>query len=107
MDQIRALEELGKRIPDRLMPPEVPPGYDDWIEAFVELGTDRQLGQVAGPIPASSIDRHTAGWPDAEAAVFRRVMRAMDHAYLTHGDDDAEIPASDNPARDAFRARMR
>lgn len=92
-----------------MTPPDIAPGYDDWIEAFIELGTDRQIGQVFGPIPAASIDRHTNGWPEFEAAMFRRVIRAMDTVWLERQapDADAELPPSDNPARDAFRAKMR
>lgn len=61
----------------------------------------------AGPIPAATLDRYTAGWPDHEAEVFRYVMRAMDRAYLNSMSPDGDVPDSDNPARDAFRAAMR
>lgn len=37
---------------------------------------------MCGPIPAASIDRHTAGmdWEDVEE--FRACIRALDQAYL-------------------------
>lgn len=57
-------------------------GWEPWLAAFWELGTDRQLGMATGPIPAASIDRHTAGWPRDDAELFRRVIRALDGAYL-------------------------
>lgn len=90
------------------MPPDILPGTGEWFEAFIELGTDRQIGQVLGPIPAASIARHTAGWAMDEAACFRHVIRELDAVYLAHvnpgGDSGVEV--GDNPARDAFRAAM-
>ena len=101
-------------MPDHLSPPDLLPGADVWLSAFWELSTDRQIGMAAGPIPAASIARHTAGWADVEAEGFRRCIRAMDRAYLeaiAPGPDgkpkqrpDPAIAASDNPARDVFRA---
>ena len=93
-------------MPDRLYPPDVNPGAVAWLDDFFELGTDRQLtGYGAGPIPAASIARHVAGWPDYEAWQFRHVIRALDNAWLKRqsGDDDVDAPVSDNHARDAFR----
>lgn len=89
------------------MPPEILPGLEPWFEAFWELGTDRQIGQVVGPIPAASIDRHTAGWPDAEAQAFRRCIRAMDQVFLKSQRGSVSVPESEDPARDAFRSGMR
>ena len=75
---------------------------------FFELGTDRQLtAHGAGPIPAASICRHTDGWPDEEADMFRRVIRALDTAWLKSQLPDADMPETDNAVRDGFRARMR
>lgn len=101
-------------IPDHLTPPEILPGADAWLADFWELSTDRQIGMAAGPIPAASIARHTAGWDIIEAERFRSCIRAMDRAYLeavNPGPDgkakrrmDPAVAASDNPARDAFRA---
>lgn len=79
----RAVMRKARRpVPDNLFPPPVMSGWEPWLAAFWELGTDRQLGMATGPIPAASIDRHTAGWPRDDAAMFRRVMRALDGAYL-------------------------
>lgn len=103
----KALEEKNWRIPDHLYPPELPPGTDQWFSDFMELSTDRQMGMAAGPIPAGSIDRHVAGWPDDDAALFRKVIRAMDAVYLQSQKPDGAVPESDNPTRDAFRAVMR
>jgi hypothetical protein len=103
-----ALEEKGWRVPDSLYPPDVFPGTDRWLSDFWELGTDRPLIMGgAGPIPASSIDRHTAGWPEAEADTFRYAIRSMDRAFLNSLRPDGDSPVSDNPARDAFRAAMK
>ena len=94
-------------MPDHLLPPEIAPGYEDWLAAFWELCTDRQNGMAAGPIPAASIDRHTAGWPDHEAAAFRTCLRAMDAVMLKSNRDEPDMTETDNPARDAFRAANR
>ena len=103
-----ALADKGRRIPDHLFPPDVLPGCEGFLADFFELGTDRQLtGYGAGPIPSSSIARHVAGWPDVEANLFRHVIRALDGAWLKRQSPDAGAPESDNPARDAFRAKMR
>lgn len=106
--RIERYERLGKPVPADLAPPDLLPGYEDWIEAFWELGADRQLGQVAGPIPAASIARHTTDWPAHEASLFRRAIRAMDAIALKqmNGADEEGEP-SDNPARDSFRAAIR
>ena len=104
--RIEAIEEKGRRVPDRLYPPDVHPGAVAWLDDFFELGTDRQLtGYGAGPIPAASIARHVAGWCEHDAWQFRQVIRALDNAWLKRqsGDDDGDAPVSDNPARDAFR----
>ena len=37
---------------------------------------------AAGPIPASSIARHTADWAYDDALAFRICMRAMDEVFL-------------------------
>ena len=84
------------------------PGTEHWLGDFFELGTDRQIGTSGpGPIPASSLDRHTANWSEDEAEVFRFVIRELDRAYLNSLQPDGDVPESDNPARDAFRAVMR
>lgn len=88
-------------MPDHLIGPDVLPGYEEWFTAFYELSTDRQIGMAVGPIPAASIDRHGGG------ALFRRVIRAMDRVYLAHVRGDVDVPESENPARDSFRAAMK
>jgi len=104
--RVKALEALGKRVPDRLYPPEVNPGSVQWLDDFFELCTDRQLTNYgAGPIPAQSIFRHISGWPDGESTMFLIVIRALDAAWLKHQSPDSDVPESDNPARDAFRTR--
>lgn len=79
-----------------------------WLDDFFELGSDRAIGMNGpGPIPAASISRHTDGWPDDDEDTFRFVIRELDRAYLNSQRPDGDIPQSDNPARDAFRAVMR
>lgn len=62
--------------------PEILPGFASWYGDFFELSTDRQIGMAAGPLPAASIDRHTNGWDDDDADMFRACMRAMDLAFM-------------------------
>lgn len=109
----RTLRKAGSEIPGGLEPPELLPGLGGWYDDFLELSTDRQIGMGIGPIPASSIARHTAGWPEDDADAFRTCIRAMDAVYLDHaagkGRDrpSPDLAGSDNPARDAFRAAFR
>lgn len=61
------------------------PGGREILDAFFELSTDRQLGFSEGPIPFTAIDAYArrAGvdGPD-EFMQLRRLIRALDHAYL-------------------------
>lgn len=85
----RALRAQGKPIPAHYAAPEIQPGGEEWLSAFFDLSTDRQItGYGSGPIPAASIDRHVSGWPADEADAFRRCIRAMDDAFR-----DALAPA--------------
>lgn len=80
---VEHLNKQGKPIPDHYAPPEIMPGYDQWIEAFQELSTDRHLTDYGpGPIPSASIDRHVAEWSEWDAALFRKCIRAMDAARI-------------------------
>lgn len=91
---------------DELEPPELSASLLLIYQAFWELSTDRQIGMAPGPIPAASIERHTAGWPDDDAESFRFIIREMDRAYLSK-PETTETETSDNPARDAFRGAFR
>lgn len=58
--------------------------------AFWELGTERQLvgtmmGAIPGPIPVRAIDymAEREGMGPTDTIIFRRLMRAMDSAYMT------------------------
>lgn len=103
----KRLEARGKPIPDHLWPPEIIAGAEAWFEAFWELSTDRRVSEYGtGPIPASSIRSHTEGWPEEDRDAFRVCIRAMDAAFLKSQSNEPDIPESDNPARDMFRARM-
>lgn len=89
--------KAGAPIPDHLFPPDILPGLQDWIEAFWELHTDRQIGMAAGPIPAASIDRWIAMGrvgPDEEW-LFRKCIRAMDGEWRKAADEKAESGQQD------------
>lgn len=66
-----------------MFPPDLLPGADEWLSAFWELATDRQIGMAAGPIPSSAIDRwiDRNGMMPCEAETFRRCIRAMEAAH--------------------------
>lgn len=81
----------GIPIPAHLWPPKLLPGADEWLGAFTDLSTERQIGMGPGPIPASAIE----AWPvdAAERETFKACMRAMDHEYLTHYRTEEASPA--------------
>lgn len=85
-----ALEKAGKPVPDRLRMPDILPGCDEYLEAFFELSSDRQIGMVPGPLPAASIARHVQGWDTAEADRFRQVMRALDAVFMAERNTDGK-----------------
>lgn len=91
-------------------PPELMMGFDGWVADFFELSSDRQIGMGVGPIPASSIDRHTATWDHDDADMFRTCIRAMDGVYMAHvnksggGNDGARQDEKPKTAQEAFRA---
>ena len=91
-------------------PPELMMGFDGWVSDFFELSSDRQIGMGVGPIPASSIDRHTASWDYDSADMFRACIRAMDGAYMAHvnksGSDTDNGDQGSKPmtAQEAFKA---
>ena len=63
---------------------------DQWfMDAFRVLGTERQLGWTAGPIPESAIDNFAdkRGLDRAMIGVLRTIVRALDNAYLTWLED--------------------
>ena len=80
-------------------PPVLLPGADEYLDAFWELSSERQLGFGAGPIPGSAIVAHAgrAGMADDEADLFRRVIRAMDAVYLDRSAPRPQ-PSKDAPA---------
>lgn len=72
------------------------PGADEWLAAFWDLHTDRQIGMAAGPIPGAAIDRWVAMGRvhPAEADHFRRCMRACDEAWREAAEiarDEAKV----------------
>lgn len=57
-----------------------------------------------GPIPASAIDRHVAGWGYEDADIFEFCIRRMDEAYLMKSNKTDDTPDPAVSPRDAFRA---
>lgn len=57
-----------------------------YLTAFWELSTERQVGQVLGPIPESRVREHgiRVGLQGGSMELFRSVIRALDGAYLEH-----------------------
>jgi len=84
----KALAEDGIEPPEDALEPELLPEAVFYREAFTDLSGDRPLGAMggAGPIPWSSIDRY-AQRAEVEGDGFdrlKRMIRAMDRAYLEH-----------------------
>lgn len=73
------------------------PGAMEWLEAFFELSSDRQVGMAAGPLPASSIDRwvDTGRVSKSEEKFFRRAMRRADEEYRKASAEKSEMGGSD------------
>ncbi len=83
-------------------------GFGGWYEDFWKLSTERQVGFGVGPIPASAIDRHVAGWGYEDAEAFEICMRAMDGVYLMKvngSKEDAPTVEFGPPPRFADLAR--
>jgi hypothetical protein len=96
-------DETGGEVSEALEPPDILDGYGGWYEDFWRLSTERQIGTGTGPIPASQIDRHIAGWMYEDAEVFEFCMRRMDEVYLMQQNNTEQPDASVSP-RDAFRS---
>lgn len=79
-------------------------GLDCWYEDFWRLSTERQIGMGAGPIPASAIDRHVAGWSYEDADAFEHCIRRMDEVYLMKANSTTEDQTQGADPREAFRA---
>lgn len=79
-------------------------GFGGWYDDFWRLSTERQIGFGVGPIPASAIDKHVAGWGYEDAGMFEICIRAMDRAYLMKANSSDEAPPTDASPMDAFRS---
>lgn len=82
-------------------------GFGGWYDDFWRLSTERQIGMGVGPIPASAIDRHVAGWGYEDAELFEFCIRRMDGVYLMRQNSSEEPQAPEagaTSAREAFRA---
>ena len=84
---VEHLDAMGRDIPAHYTAPEIWFGYVEWVDAFYDLATDRH---ELGPIPSASIARHTAGWDDWDAFVFKKCIRAMETAYKEAMEDKDE-----------------
>jgi hypothetical protein len=71
------------------------PGAVEYLDAFRELSTDRQIGMATGQIPSGAIDRyamrHGLDDPD-EFELFTQCVRAMDAVYLGVAKEPATAP---------------
>lgn len=75
-------------------------GYGGWYEDFWRLSTERQIGFGIGPIPASAIEKHVAGWSYEDAEIFEFCMRQMDGLYLMRNNS----PENAQPAQPPMSA---
>lgn len=103
----KAIVEAGGVVPPDFEPPEIMQGFRGWYDDFFELSTDRQIGMAVGPIPAASIARHVAGWPDEDAQMFALCIRAMDKVWMARGSDGEGPDDNGMSARDSVRSAFR
>ncbi len=69
----------------RSQQPPLAPGLSPFLTAFWELSSERQYGNVPGPIPSSKIDEWAIRiGASGERLMFRRLMRSLDEVYLSH-----------------------
>jgi len=64
--------------------PEVPAGYDIYLESFNDLSTERVIGAGGlGPIPVTKIMEYAnlVGMPDMFQ--FKRIIMQLDNEYIT------------------------
>ncbi|WP_305096482.1 phage tail assembly chaperone [Croceibacterium aestuarii] len=101
-DEWRAAKEAGF-VPESLEPPQILDGYGGWFEDFWRLSTERQIGMALGPIPASAIERHVAGWPYEDAEAFEHCIREMDGFYMKTQNKTGEAPPDAGSPMEAFR----
>lgn len=78
-------EPIPRALADR---PEVPPEQQFYWQAFWDLSGDRSFGPgAAGPIPFMALDRYAARYgidTRDDFDRFRRLVKAMDAAWLSH-----------------------
>lgn len=76
------------------------------LEAFFELGTDRQVGMGVGPIPSASIDRYVDrhGFSVDEEEEFRYLIRRLDGVYLDFRSPQKKAPSVPPPPGKAKKA---
>jgi hypothetical protein len=78
-------------------------GFGGWYEDFWRLSTERQIGFGVGPIPASMIDRHVAGWRYDDVEMFEFCIRELDEVYRMRQNKTEDTPPAASPM-DAFRS---
>lgn len=65
--------------------PDLPPGLDWYVEAFLALASCRPQGMAGpGPIPWTALDRYAQrhGIAGAEFEIFEVLIAALDSAWL-------------------------
>lgn len=106
----------GMKVPAEFLDrPEMVPDYVFYWNAFHDLGTERQLGMAAGPIPRSAVRAYALeqGIGGDRFDLFWSIIRELDGAQMklwAPKDKEDVIPlpraAEDNPADDK-RGRIR
>lgn len=78
----------GSPIPDRILnKPVLRPGLDFYFTAFIELSTERQIGQAEGPIPLSAIREWAKDcgiYSPSEYERLKQLVWSLDTVYLNH-----------------------
>lgn len=107
---IRYHQQHDKSIPEELNPPAIPGGFESWLDAFWELGTDRSVSNgYVGPIPWASIQAYGEflNLSADELILFKSVMRKMDSAFLKNIRKEEPTSSSETFTRDMLKSAGR
>lgn len=88
-----AIEARGKNVKAYDNKPQLMPGLDFYLQAYIDLLPDRQIGMAAGQIPWYNIKQyamhHGINCPD-EFDVLLRYIRVLETTHRTFEDSHGE-----------------
>lgn len=90
---VETAKKKGRPLPQwYLDEPDIDPINNFYLQAFYDLSTCRNIGQILGPIPWNIIVQYAeySGLEIDMTDLFIRVMRSLDLAYLEWCNADAK-----------------